>query len=84
MRATNLQYRCPKEETPSPYFFTVKIINIFTNIKTMNNGKTVEYGKEPYAPGSFTRAVRFNREKVRVSSIQGLYLARTDGNDWLN
>ena len=24
MRATNLQYRCPKEETPSPYFFTVK------------------------------------------------------------
>lgn len=28
MRATNLQYRCPKEETPSPYFFTVKIINI--------------------------------------------------------
>ena len=50
----------------------------------MNNGKTVEYGKEPYAPGSFTRAVRFIREKVRVSSIQGLYLARTDGNDWLN
>lgn len=31
----------------------------------MNNGKTVEYGKEPYAPGSFTRAIRFNREKVR-------------------
>ena len=47
----------------------------------MNNGKTVEYGKEPYAPGSFTRAVRFNREKVTTDSIIFLYLARNDGND---
>ncbi len=47
----------------------------------MNNGKTVEYGKEPYAPGSFTRAVRFNREKVTNNSIIFLYLARTNGND---
>lgn len=47
----------------------------------MNNGKTVEYGKEPYAPGSFTRAVRFNREKVTTNSIIFLYLARTNGND---
>jgi hypothetical protein len=24
MRATNLQYRCPKEETPAPYYFNVR------------------------------------------------------------
>jgi len=28
MRATNLQYRCPKEETPAPYFYTVYKIRI--------------------------------------------------------
>ena len=29
MRATNLMYRCPKEQTPDPYYITVlKIIKM--------------------------------------------------------
>ncbi len=56
----------PERRNTLTLLFYRKNNNCLTIIQTLSNGKTVEYGKEPYASGSFTRAVRFNREKVRI------------------
>jgi hypothetical protein len=41
------------------------IYGVILNIKTMNNGKTADYG-QAIGPASFSRAIRFNRKKVKI------------------
>lgn len=57
MRATNLMYRNPKEQTPDPYIPTVKLsLNI---LQTLNNGISLEYAQRNYNNRSFGSASRF-------------------------